>query len=31
MDELLQLAIIGKIKPLVEVLDFSETGSVLKS
>ena len=30
MDELLQLAITGKIKPLVEVLDFSETGSVFE-
>jgi len=30
MDELLQLAITGKIKPLVEMLDFSETGSVFE-
>lgn len=30
MDKLLQPAITGKIKPLVEVLDFSETGPVFE-
>ena len=30
IDELLQLAITGKIKPLVEALDLSETGSVFE-
>ena len=28
MDELLQLAITGKVKPILKVLDFSVTGSV---
>jgi propanol-preferring alcohol dehydrogenase len=30
MVELLQLAITGKIKPMVEVVDFSQTSSVLE-
>ena len=30
MDELLQLAITGKIEPLIEVLDFLESSSVFE-
>jgi propanol-preferring alcohol dehydrogenase len=30
MVELLELAIIGKVKPMVEIVDFSQTGSVLE-
>jgi D-arabinose 1-dehydrogenase-like Zn-dependent alcohol dehydrogenase len=30
MVELLQLAMIGKIKPMVEIVEFSQTSSVLE-